>query len=215
MSYIEVIKKVLDLIAWPPAILILGITAMFLFRQPLSRLIDRTRKIGKEGLDASPQHQEVKMPELKPPASDELQRLFDNALLVQRESVISAELERLSFRDMTEREKFLIRLLAAAAITQQFEQTYSQIWGSQISALQFLNSLGASGGNETVLRIWYDQAAARDPQVYQNYSFDQWLNFMVSWQLILRNNQVAVITIEGREFLKYLLHRGYTLYKAG
>src|SRR5262245_46391864 len=79
--------------------------------------------------------------QLKSPAAEELQRFFDNALLVKRESIISVELERLSFHDATEREKFLIRLLASAAIVRQFEQTYSLIWGSQIGALQFLNSL--------------------------------------------------------------------------
>lgn len=84
--------------------MILGLVAMFVFRQPLSRLIDRTRRITKKGLEADAQPQDGKL-KITPYAAEELQRLFDNALLVKRENQVRTELERLGFRDQTEREK--------------------------------------------------------------------------------------------------------------
>jgi hypothetical protein len=206
-----IVQQLVALISWPVAGLIFGLVAMFFFRQPLVRLLDRTRRITRTGLEADAPPQDTA---IKPSAAEELQRLFDNALLVQRETQIRSELERLAFRDPSEREKFLIRILAAAAIIQQFERTYAQIWGSQLGALQFLNSLPA-GADAQVIRPWYDQAAGRDPQIFQNYSFDQWLGFLQSQQLIIRKENMVAITLEGREFLKYLLHQGYPLYRPG
>src|SRR5438445_6057800 len=105
----------------------------------LIRLLDRTRKITKSGIETSAPDQEL----IKLSAAEELRRLFDTALLVQRENVIRGELERLAFRELTERERFLIRFLAAAAIIQQFECAYSFIRGSQLIVLQALNKVGA------------------------------------------------------------------------
>jgi hypothetical protein len=130
--------------SWPLVGLILGLVAIFVFRKPLTRLLDRTRRIGKTGLETDGQPKDLQQP-VGASASEELRRLFDNALLVQREERIRAELQRLTFNDTTEREGFLIRILAAASIVQSFEQIYATIWGSQLSALQFLNSAGAAG----------------------------------------------------------------------
>lgn len=81
--------------------------------------------------------------------------------------------------------------------------------------LQFLNTLGAAGTDAAAVRPWYSLAAGREPRIYETYSFDQWLGFLQSHQLVIRNGDVVAITLEGREFLKYLLHQGYSLYKAG
>lgn len=210
----DFVKQIINLISMPVAVLTLGLVGMALFRSPLSRLLDRTRRIGKTGLEADPQAQDSAL-QIKASAADELQRLFDNALLVQRETVIQAELERLAFRDTSDREKFLIRLLAAAVIIQQFERTYALVFGSQLGVLQFLNTMGAVGAPINVLQPWYDQAAGKEPAFYQNYTFDQWLSFLQTNQLLVRSEDTVTITLEGKEFLKYLLHQGYSPYKAG
>lgn len=202
------------LLNWPAVGLILGLVALFVFRTPLTRLLDRTRRIGRQGLDASDEPADSKL-QIKPSAHDELRLFFDNALLVQREGQIQTELQRLNFKDATEREKFLIRLLASASIVQQFERIYSIIWGSQLGALQFLNSAGVTGVEPVALTAWYEQAAAQYADAYANYAFEQWLGFLESHQLVLSNAGRVAITLEGREFLKYLLHQGYRLYKAG
>lgn len=102
-------QSLLNSMSWPLAALIFGIVGILVFRQPLSRLLDRTRKlgVGHTGLEADSQPQGVvqqkdaKAFELEHSAAEELQRLFDSALLAHRETLISAQLERLSFRDTT------------------------------------------------------------------------------------------------------------------
>lgn len=103
--------------------------------------------------------------------------------------------------------------LPALALAQGFERAYTLIWGSQISALQFLNSAGTVPVQ--FLRPWFDQAAAREPEVYKGYTFDQWLGFLQASALVLRSGENVGISLEGREFLRYLLQQGYTLYKRG
>jgi hypothetical protein len=195
----------------PLAVVTLGIVGILVFRRPLGRLIDRTRRITRTGLetDAPPQELETSS------AAEELQRLFDNALLVQRETLIRDQLERLAFREATDRERFLIRLLAASVIAQQFERAYLLIWGSQLGALQGLNTLGAEGADVALLKPWYEQSAARDPQAGLKLSFDQWVGFLETHQLVSRSARRVQITLEGREFLKYILHLGYPLHRPG
>lgn len=201
-------------LAWPIVGLILGLVVIFVVRQPFCRFLDRARRITRDGIetDAVPQ---VSRAEIRPSAMEEFQRFFDNALLVQREIQIRTELERVSFADINERERVLIRLFAASSIIQAFEQTYASIWGSQLGVLQFLNSAGTDGVQSSVLQTWYHQAAAQYPDVYENYLFDQWLGFLETHALILRRETAVFISLEGREFLKYIFHQGYSIYKAG
>ncbi len=202
----------MEFLAWPAVVLVLGVIAICVFRQPITRFLDRAQKIGKSGIEAAASAQASGV-EVKPSPADELLKAFDNALLLEREKFIRTELERLHIDSNPDRERVLIRLLAALALVQTFERTYTLIWGSQISALQFLNSAGSV--RVDLLRPWYDQAAAREPELYSTYTFGQWLGFLEASLLIARTGDSAAISVGGREFLKYLLHQGYALYKLG
>jgi hypothetical protein len=61
------------------------------------------------------------------------------------------------------------------------------------------------------LQPYYDKAAQASPAVYANYPFDEWLNYMKSQLLILEHpGQTFEITVRGKDFLKYMLHFGYS-----
>lgn len=199
--------------AWPLVTLILGLAAMLIFRRPLTRFLERAEEMGPKGIRAgSPLAQEVGTA-VQPSPADELLRSFDNALLVVRENYIRAELQRLNITQVTERERILIRLLAAVAIVSGFERTYSLIWGSQLGVLQFLNPAGVVATE--LLRPWYNLGTAMEQDLYRDYTFDQWLSFLQQSLLINRIDDTVEITLEGREFLKYVIHQGYTLSKRG
>lgn len=199
--------------AWPAVVLLLGLFAILVFKRPLSRFLDRANKIGKGGIEAGQPIQE-KAGEIKPSPTEAFLKSFDNALLVQREEFIRNELLKLQINQPTEREKVLIRLLAAFSVIQAFENAYMFIWGSQIAVLQYLNSAGQDTHLE-LLKPWYEQAVGGEPEFYNNYSFDQWLGFLEGHLLIIRRGGTITISLEGREFLKYLVDRGYSLYKRG
>ena len=188
---------------------------MLIFRKPITRFLDRVKEIGKTGIYADVGAQETAKSEVGPSAADELARLFDNQLLVQRENQIRTELVRMRIgEDQIQKEKFLLRVIAAQTLVQEFETTYRTIWGSQLNALEITNTT-PGGVSLGFIETLYNQAAARDDKLYANYSFEQWLEYIERQSLSIRKDDKIHITLTGREFLKYIMHQGYTLYKLG
>jgi hypothetical protein len=183
--------------AWPASVVVIIIIALVLFRKALGRFLDRAESIGPHGVKASPAKQESGKEVVGPSAADEFMRLFDNALLVTREEWLRGELKRILGNDETQREKVLIRIIAAQSIVQQFEATYRSIWGSQLSALELANTAGIGGLDRQLFEILYSQAKARDPQYYEHYSFNQWLGFVEASGLVITKDQKVYITLEG------------------
>ena len=113
---------------------------MLIFRKPLERFLDRAKKIATTGIETTAGEQGTATPEVGPSAADEFARLFDNQLLIEREDWLRTELVRIVGVDQTQKEKILLRIIAAQAIVQQFETTYQTIWGSQLNALEITNA---------------------------------------------------------------------------
>lgn len=65
------------------------------------------------------------------------------------------------------------------------------------------------GDNKENLKPFYDNAARQSPQVYQKYTYEQWLEFLheIGYILDLENSKLG-ITILGRDFLKFLIETG-------
>ena len=204
----------MEAIAWPIMFGAIALAAMLIFRKPLERFLDRAKKIGRTGIDTTVSDQNTGKSEVGPSAADEFARLFDNQLLVHREQWIRTELVRIVGVDQTQKEKILLRIIAAQSIVQQFETTYRTIFGSQLNALEITNAT-PDGVHLQVFETLYNQAAARDQTLYENFSFGHWLGYMERQLMITRKDDKFYITLDGREFLKYLVHQGYTLYKYG
>jgi len=207
----------MDILAsWPVALFALGVVFFLVFKQPICRLIDRVRRVGvgNTGIDAASGTQTGGVAS-QLSAADELLKTFDNALLLQREEEIRREFEKNNLAQGSDRDRVLIRFLAGLSITLYFERTYSIIWGSQIGVLEILNQFRESGVEIEIFRHSYEQAAVREPNLYRDYTFEGWLGFMVDSRLINRRGTKVYITLEGTEFLKYLVHQGFNLYKRG
>jgi hypothetical protein len=81
---------------------------------------------------------------------------------------------------------------------------YNFIYGSQIKLLQKLNS----GGQFPKEKIKYFYDAAKDiwPDLYNNYSFEQYMNFLSSAGLVvISSNGVVTLTSLGQDFLRFLI----------
>jgi hypothetical protein len=111
-----------EFLAWPAVVLVLGVVAILVFREPITRFLDRAQKIGKSGIEATASVQAGGV-EVKPSPADELLKAFDNALLLEREKFIRTELERLNINSSPDRERVLIRLLAGLSLAQFFKRT--------------------------------------------------------------------------------------------
>lgn len=206
-------------VTWPIVILVLGIIAIVVFRDEFRSLIARTERIRAPGIGFEAGVDQTKPDALAkdaaPDAAEELHSMLDNQLVVEQSSLITTDLERRKVSP-GEREKFLVRLTAAISLAWQFETIYHAIWGSQIELLQALNPIAPRGLPATHIKHFFEGGAKRFPLMYKNYSSDQWLQFLISNALVVADGAAAfVITTKGREFLKYLIERGYGTQKAG
>jgi hypothetical protein len=198
---------------WPAAVLILAVIFIIAFKKPIERLLDRTKKIGTTGLDASAVTAQETAIERVPTAADELLGRFDDAMLRLREDAIRLELEQRRVDNPADRERVLIRHLAAAQVYAGFERVYRVIFGSQLQMLQALNSMGTA--HKDNLKRHYDFAAILEPGFYASYSYDQWLHFLQSNFLVQVEGDAVTISIAGRDFLMFIVREGLTMNKIG
>jgi hypothetical protein len=213
--------------AWPICvcltILILGLVILFRHHDAISRFIDRTKHIGKAGVTTSDStalaaQSEVKEPIGKPSAADGLLKTFDNQLLVEQEKLITDFLDDKNVLGNAERERVVIRYLASSYIVNRFEAVYYGIFGSQLRALEMLNSNAPYGLPVTAVAAWYEVGRAGYPSLYGEsgeYTFDRWLDYMRRMTLIATVEDKVHATVFGNELLKYLVHNTYTLDKRG
>jgi hypothetical protein len=195
----------IESIAWPAVVVLLGLVFMGVFRAPLSGLLNRTRSVGKSGLETF-DAQQLSAPSAKPDPLQEFLSAFDNQLLVEQEAGIVKDLTTRGLFESAA-QKALIRALAGTQIALHFERVSQLIWAGQVSALTYLNSRPAPVEEEH-LRPFYADAAKRYPEVYQGYSFDNWLRFLDSWWLIKREKGMVALEKAGREFLKWRIDVG-------
>jgi hypothetical protein len=94
-----------------------------------------------------------------------------------------------------------------------FEYINFSILGSQLGLLGEVNVRPVSVEQA---RARYQDAAAAYPDYFSNYSFDQWLVWLSDSARAVRVEGANVfITDDGREFLRYIVGRGYPTARSG
>ena len=117
-------------------------------------------------------------------------------------------------RFYTDKEKFeaLLKYSITIYIIYRFQSIYDLIFGSQIYLLQNLNSHGLA--NQDILAYHYNPAKIKYPEIYENYSLDDWTAFLLNFNLIskLNDNRIEMTSV-GIDFLKYITEARKNLYK--
>jgi hypothetical protein len=91
------------------------------------------------------------------------------------------------------------------SVAHAFEPGHALLWDTQVPALELINSGGSKGVPLQRLFSWYEGAAHTYPELYDGSSFEQWLEFLHSARLVVRNEYRVALTQEGQEFLHYLV----------
>jgi hypothetical protein len=125
-----------------------------------------------------------------------------------RETSIKSELERLGFRlEEQDTVETLIRQLAAQQCVTFFERTYRVIFGSQISAMDFLNTSSPVPAS-LIEAVFFDTAKNFEQAFYSDFTFTQWLAFMLENMLIAQDGENFGISVQGRDFLVWMVNSG-------
>ncbi len=88
------------------------------------------------------------------------------------------------------------------SITQAFDPDRSILWDTQLPALRQLASAALRGCSLPQLYSCYLIAARKYPELYDGSSFEQWLAFLASAELVRVETDRAYITGDGRQFVQ-------------
>ena len=205
-----------DALIWPSVVcvaaIVVGIVALFVLRPALVRLIDRTSKLGKEGaVFERPQESTKAQPAL---SFEEAMRLPVSASVLDREKTILAQLSTFALRSDEEKIKVLIRAFATTRIALEHNTAAYTIFASQLRLLIALNAAPSGLLIEEIERF-YTEARAAFPDLYANRSFDDWLGFVISQNLVVRRDRRLEIAQFGSDFLKHLVDAKLTCDRRG
>jgi hypothetical protein len=196
-----------DALIWPAVavicIVILGILALFLLRPALLRLVDRTKKVGKDGLTFE-RPQEGGKPETALLSFDSLMKLPITATVLDREKTTETTFQSFNLRDEKEKISVLIRALATTQVTLEFNNIANTIFGSQINLLIHLSGT-THGISLAQAEAMFKQAQDKFPELHGKRTINEWLNYLIAQNLITQTIERIDITQYGKDFLKHLV----------
>ncbi len=126
-------------------------------------------------------------------------------IIEETEQKLKEELTSIQYDE----KEVLLRALASVQLSLAYERAYKDIFKSQIDALQRLNATGSGVLTREALSLFYENAKNKYSSAYDNFSFDNWLNFLFFSELIKEVEGKINITTNGKAFLLYILERGY------
>jgi hypothetical protein len=143
-------------------------------------------------------------------------------LLADRREVVQLAEDRieLSLREMDlwdrggETVRALQALAAQYSIRERFERLDYRIWPSQLQLLKYLSGMPDRMTHiDLVRKQFYEPAAQRVPDTYSAYSFDDYLAFLRSFDVLVAVNNsklgaVAAVTGTGMEYLVWRTRQG-------
>ena len=192
--------------AWPLAVVVLGVVFMGVFRRPISRFIDRTRSVSKDGVRA---YEDPQLSAKNPEALAEFLETYHSPLLLEVEDALEGEIKNLGLTNPADIRKALSKGLAANRIVRQFEAAQYHIFASQVAALTYLNAQPDLILKDA-LQVFYDKAAADFPMLYVERTFDQWFVFLTAQGLVAEGDAGVGISVAGREFLRWRVNQGHS-----
>jgi hypothetical protein len=89
------------------------------------------------------------------------------------------------------------------SITLAFDPDHALVWETQVPMLQLVSESGRHGISVTHLREAYLESACHYPEIYDGFTFEQWLEFLEDARLVTRTGKHVLVTSKGRDFLHY------------
>lgn len=200
------LTETLPIIVWPVAVTCIAVVFMLIFYRPLSGLINRIKEISRDGI-ISPVKNQQKENTADKPDIEELMQSFDLASLKENEKLIRKDLKEKGLAEDTETVKVLVRHFAWAQLRALFESANSTIYGTQLEALKVMNGTSKPMSQDS-LETFYDRARKNFPNIYEDFSFNQWLSYLLGYSFIFLEDSGYKISQLGRDFLVYLTSTG-------
>mgnify|MGYP003109586545 CR=1 FL=1 len=192
--------ELIDSIKWPVVVII----AILLLIKPIKNLINRVTKVGygNKSIEANQQTATKKIEEKEISEIDRVIGLFRPETIEMFVNAIEKETKIEKLKNDNEKIERLKNYSTIIYIMRHFDSIYSAIFGSQIRILERLNTLQPESRDS--LKFYYESAKKHNPKFYENYPYEDYLNFLINFMLIREDNGIIQLTILGVDFLKYL-----------
>lgn len=197
----------LDILIWPAVVIIcaivVGIPALFIFRAPISQLMGRISKAGKDGV--SFERPQEGRSENKPSALPfpELMKAPISATVLAREDYLKNQLQEFNLQNDTEKISVLIRVAATSRIEAEFNNISHIIFGSQLDLLILISGT-PDGITIQQANDFFKAVQETSPDIHGNRKFEEWFHYLLGSGLTTQTEKID-ITQYGKDFLKYLV----------
>lgn len=104
----------------------------------------------------------------------------------------------------------LVKNLAQQQIANSFDEVYYEIFGSQIRLLEFLSVQPEGASKSDILAKQFDLTKETYPDVYGDAPLSEYMNFLVSTNLVHRSENTWTITKDGSAFITYITAKQLT-----
>lgn len=216
MPLFESFTNFVSVVIWPLTV----IFVVSLFRKEVRRLLGRLVRISKEGAEFDVPAQasatfegedvtKISREALERAPTDHYAPAF-RPIIENLQKKILSQLNELSEQTGSTREALLLRGLADTVAALHLERVYRYIFGSQISALEFLADQPDYISSKGEIRKHYDAACIAYPDLYTDYSFDAWLNFLLRMELVIVSDEMVTLTDLGLALPGYILTQRYS-----
>jgi len=187
-----------NVIIWPLIVLL----ALCFFRKPIVSLLGRVKEIGygDKKVIVNPQADTSNIESVQ---NIEDKKIFHEETDQYAENSIKTSIK---FDELDDPRKIseLLHISKFLFIIGRFEFIYGLIFGSQIKILEYLNSINSSTKND--LKKFFDTTYSRYPEVFSNYDYNSYLNFLINNGLIQElNSDTIQLTQFGQDFLIFLV----------
>ena len=203
------LPEIISALSWPHFVFIFGIVVVLVFKNQLRDLLGRITSIDKTGIKTQPNPEIQREESERIEAAQELMLAIGNTVAIQ-------DVEGRIRRDLTTRQlsvdgettKVLIKYLAASMLSLEFEQIQNLIFGSQIFLLKKLNEVTGQGQALVALESHYANVQKLFPDTFNDWSLEEYLQFLIGRKLIIFENDRYHITNLGKEYLVWMTRSG-------
>ena len=216
MTY-HLIKEFLDflgIISWPLTALII----FYFLKTPMSEILRNIKKFSYGGAEILTNQQKLNNAEIDLSSEltgnsniEKILKMFSNTSNTFAAQVLENETKIDEITNPQTKINLLENYSKLLIIIKTAEKIYSSIYGSQIRILQRLNHSKSEKTED--LKFYFNNAKKVYPKVYNDYSYENYLHFLVNYSLIQINDDIATITDVGRDFLRYIIESNLSFEK--
>ena len=200
--------EIIKALSWPHFVFLFALVFLFVFRSQLAGFISRITSIDKSGVKAAPTPEAQREKKKTEAVQELLVAVGDSIVLRDIEGRIRADLINRDLETEGDTSKVLIKYLAAASILLEFEQINNLIFGSQIYLLKKLNEVTGQGQKREYVIGHFEHVRELFSEQLGNWSFEQYMAFLLSRSLVTVDNDNYHITNLGVEYLTWMARNG-------